>query len=353
VTGEDLVTGAAAFWSPGSPISDIALPSGYAYAVGQYINNNDQIAGYVYPSVGGPQMFLYTPGAGTTVFTLPSDSVYSVPTITGMNNKGVVVGYYSDTSGGVTSFTATAAGGVTELSPSNSEYIPHTFEAEGINDAGTIVGVANSNTPQGFGGDGPWAFVYPSTFAQQGSPYDLGSNLLAINASGTAIGNGGISEGAEGVGRGFTFDGSSWAQLGGAFSGDGNYIDQVFNGGINSSGVIVGTGGQYDATLGQYTYTGAMIYDNGVFEHFGDGTGTYVDPSWQPLLNEEIGDNGAILGTAEYIGADDAYNCDGCVVIYEPGSYSAPEPATDAIMLGGLAVLFLLRRPIRRKARAN
>ena len=194
----------------------------------------------------------------------------------GVNNLGQVVGWsYTDGGSGLTGmhgFLHSQAEGLVDLTPESD-----TGSARDINDAGQVTGYKTA-----FGG------FYHAFRWQGGTFVDLGvvpgfahSFGLAINASGRVAGNSTSASGnSERLFR-FT-DGTGLQNLGGV--GEHNVAW-----GINASGQVVGSKGQFATRALLYTDAAGLQDLN-----------TLIDPSlgWVLLAASDINDAGQIVGYA-------------------------------------------------------
>nr|WP_167235203.1 FxDxF family PEP-CTERM protein [Massilia genomosp. 1] len=309
-------------------VSDSPAPSGAVLA----ISKAGHIASYEYwttardyPNADG---YLTFNGTSTRLGALGSDYTSLTTFANGVNDAGTVVGESRT--------NIRIPGG----EPGYPRFASHAFiyangkmrdlgtlggtesSAAAINNGGTIVGTAQN------AGHDSRAFIY-----QNGRMSDLGtfggSSSLAndINDAGLVIGQSARDEYGY-VKSAFVYANGAMTDLGWGAQGSSNAVD------INELGQIVGYGA--DAN-GQ---TRGFIYQNGQLLQLD----TAVDPSanWIIKATYSINDKGLILADACKLGV-----CG--TVVLSP----VPEPETYAMMLAGLGLLGVCaRRRARRKAAA-
>jgi hypothetical protein len=153
-------------------------PGGYAFNAAGGINDQGQLAGEYSPNAAGPPNlvgWLYNIKANSyTSFTVPpsgSDQSYYGSDTAGMNNHGDISGFYVDSSGIYHGFVWDPATGSRTIDVPGAT--GGTF-AQGINDAGTVVGGY-------FVGNTQYGFILTSTNNLTSFAY-AGANNTVISA---------------------------------------------------------------------------------------------------------------------------------------------------------------------------
>jgi hypothetical protein len=168
------------------------------------------------------QGFKYQNGQFTTVQVNGGSA-----TLTSINNADTVAGFYSDAAG-IHGFTMTSGGSLTTIDDPNAV---HGTEITGINNKGDIVGIFfdSAFTAHGFSLiNGTFSTV---DYAGAGTGPGAGTFTLGINDADRIVG--GVIGGTAG-GIGFTFNGTSFTNLTVPAS------TATFGAGINDSGTLVG-----------------------------------------------------------------------------------------------------------------
>ncbi len=175
-----MATGAGA--SPSvSGLSAVPLGVGVGTNDATGINNSGAIVGNAYFSAGGYQGFYYTEAGGVEL--IPRLATGAASGAAAINNAGVAIGY-SSLAGHGGSHAYTYSGGVlTDLDTRSGEG-SFSSNAYAINDAGTVVGAANTgpgNNGAAIFKDGAVTFL---SFAGGATPSLINSVATAINNSG-------------------------------------------------------------------------------------------------------------------------------------------------------------------------
>lgn len=266
------------------------------------ISDNGQMVGYYYDT-SSRQSFLYSGGTFSR-FEYPSSWYYWASTLTGINDKGQIVGNYESGANNDHSQGFLDDGGVFQT----LQYPGATrTSASGISGDGKIVGtyvILGQNSAHGFIYDGG---VYV-TFDYPGATNTV---LTGINDLGQVIGS--YDGGTGGSSGNFFFDGSAFHKI--AFPG----ADDTSLSGLNDSGQIVGT---YSLHSGWNSGNGGFLYDGGSFQP--------IEVLGRPTAATGINDAGQIVG--------------GYLSYQTP----IPEPATLLLLSTALAGLaFAARRKLR------
>lgn len=192
-------------------------------------------------------------------------------------------------------------------------------DAYGLNNKGTVVGTAEFPPPPDEPSGEERAFVYrDGSLRQLRTPEAVAYTANDINDAGAIVGNAALLDSGEG---GF------FVHAGGAITilGDGDAR------GINNLGAIVGNLSYFEDFQ-----THAFLYDGGVQA---DLNSLVAETSgWTLTRAEDINDAGQILGTA-CLGSTS--NCRTVRLDLVP---AVPEPASLAMLAGGLLTLSALRR---------
>jgi hypothetical protein len=166
--------------------------------------------------------FLYQNGQFTTVQVNGGSA-----TLTSINNANTVAGFYSD-SAGLHGFTMTSGGGLTTIDDPNAV---HGTEVTGINNKGDVVGIYfdGAFTAHGFSLiNGTFSTI---DYAGAGTGPGAGTFAQGINDGDRIVG--GVIGGTAGH-IGFTYDGTNFTNL--TVQGS----TATFGAGINDSGTLVG-----------------------------------------------------------------------------------------------------------------
>jgi probable HAF family extracellular repeat protein len=230
-----------------------AINAAFAYAV----NASDQVVGYSLPA----RAFLYSNGTLTNLGTLGGLNSYAY----GINDAGQVVGA-ADTTGPDSLHAFLYSGGTMQNlgTLGGNEANPEPSTAWAINNQGVVVG-------QAITADGPYhAFMYSS-----GSMIDLGtlatnpntramSRALGINDMGQVVGDAEID--TNGTSYAFVYSGGTMTSLG---------IPNSSAVGINHSGQIIGyTYSNADNLDHGFLYNAGAVQDLGFLNGTGTGAGT-------------------------------------------------------------------------------
>jgi probable HAF family extracellular repeat protein len=210
--------------------------------------------------------------------------------------------------------------------------------AYGLNDAGEVVGSAMLSTGH-FAG---FTWTAQTGMIALGTLGGADSHATSVNDLGQAAGSAALASGYQHAviySQGQTLDLGS---LGGANS---------YAYSINDSGVAVG----YTDVSGSGD-THAFVYQSGVMIDL--NSLIPPDSGWELLAAYGINSSGEIVGSGRYLGHGAMFRLDAApgitatAPLFEsatPGSASSatPEPAAGALLLAGLAVLAVLRKPAR------
>src|SRR5262249_24563241 len=151
-----------------------------------------QIVGYFYTSGGASHAFLYQNGGMTDLGTLGGETSVA----NGINNAGQVVGFanISDSNGGAARAFLYQNGIMTNLGDLAGAARGYDSWTTGINNAGQVVGYSFTTN----GGGGPDAFLYQGIMTDLGSlprgrvvgTLGVASYGYGINSAGQVVGNG-------------------------------------------------------------------------------------------------------------------------------------------------------------------
>jgi hypothetical protein len=329
-------TGYAAEWNPANnQVTILPMPAGAtndggtAYA----INSSGQVVGDYYNGASY-QPFFYDPVTGSVNISVPGLLQGQNFVFNALNDSGTYVGYSDST---FTLITGNA-GGVETLSGLGT-----LLSADGINNAGTIVGstvecVAYPNCQD-------VSLIYPNTYIPPfvyGNPGNfVVSGAVAINNNGLVLGNAGQAGAYLLNGYAYVYDPTSDSLLYLAQDYFGQHpgtLDQVYPGGINDAGDIVGLG----------TGGGSISYG------FGHGVllNHLVASNWNITDAYSISNSGGILATG-YDSQTDTFNYApyDSYVLLEPTNIpqGVPEPGTASGMVLGLAGTIIWARFLARQ----
>lgn len=277
--------------------------------IGNALNNSGDVVGYsTYPNSLTQRHAIFHNGGATDLGGPGAPNVYSVAT--GINNHGQIAGFYFDALGNTPTGYLYDGGTFHSLGT-----IPDSAETSGINDAGAVVGGAD--TP-----GGEHAFL-----STNGSMLDLGvlpggsiSHANAINNLRQIVGFG-----DNGTSRhGFLYQNGHMTDLG-AFAGEDTFAQA-----INNAGQIVGYSIS-DPSMDHFS-TRALIDDGSSFIDLN----TLIDPAvgWELQTANGINDLGQIVGAGfDAQGIEHAF-------LLTP----IPEPSAVAIFLLAGAVLHRTHR---------
>jgi probable HAF family extracellular repeat protein len=290
------------------------MPSGTVSTEAFNINNSGLIVGYAYNGVNPRAFSLTSGGVYTDLGTLGG----SASVANQSNSSGVTVGWSTLPGDTVDDGVIWNNGQKTDL-PGFGGFTT----AKGINDSGVVAGY--SFLPSGFA----HSFVYSN-----GHMTDIGT-MGGANGQAAAINNlGQIAGDSDVTGNvahhGFIYLNGHYTDLG-SINGGLNY----FVNSINNLGDVVGEG---DNPLSGANFESGFLYHNGVMVDLNNlitnANGLFLTfASW-------INDHGQIVGTA--IDANGV----GHAVLLDP--LAAPEPATWAMMIAGLASVGAALRHSRR-----
>jgi hypothetical protein len=320
--------GYAAVWNPANNVvTTLPMPAGAtndggaAYA----INSSGQIVGDYYNGTNY-QPFFYDPTTGTVnIPNIPLALQGQSLTFNTLNDNGTFVG---DIQSPTTLFTGNASG----IEILNG---PGAWAANGINNAGTIVGAGIQCDPINDANCQFAALIYPNSFIPQFG-YGNGnrffySDAVAINSKGLILGN--AYQGGDDEPDGYVFvydpDSNSVVYLSqDYFSQYPGTLVNVYNGGLNDSGDIVG----------QATGGGGVAYGHGASYLLSN----LVPANWDILNAYSISNSGGIIGYG--LDSDPNNSYEGYVLLEPSGS--VPEPSTAFGLLIGLMALAAFRRTL-------
>lgn len=304
----DTASGLHAFVYTGGVMNDIGTLGGN-FAIAQAINDSGAVVGSAYDSAGQEHGFLYSGGAMHDIGTLGGtlSRAYAI------NNAGQIVGGSTTVDNRERAFLYVAGSmqNLGALGPGARL----ASQARSIDDSGTV------------GGTAAYTDVYPEDqishafLYSAGHMVDIGSldgpygNVLAINDHGQAVGQTGF-DGPLGD-LPFLYSGGVMSRLG-TLAGDIHATARD----INNLGQIVGNSG---TDLDDR----AFLYENGVMLDLN----ALIDPAsgWRLTSANGINDGQQIAGRACRAGE--------CFAVRLDLINAVPEPATYAMLLGGLALL--------------
>jgi probable HAF family extracellular repeat protein len=334
------------------------------------VNNAGVVVGTSTTSATGPSHATRWDSNGTATDLDPLDTFSSQGL--GINDAGVAVGnaiFSSNTQHAAAWSSHGTATDLGALPPSVPQGPPNNSNAYGINNAGIVAGTStssgfnstyrpltwNGTTATDLGGTdfsqataindagvvAGWSFVAGTTHATMwattgtpidlGAPGGLGSQAFGINGAGTVvgyIGGAGFSHATAWIAGGSVLD---LGTLGGTNS---------FAGGINEAGDIVGNSDTASSPVRHATLwrNGSAIDLNSFL------SASEVSAGWVLELASDINDHGEIVGTAFNTVSQSFRGFDLTIA-------PVPEPATFALMLGGLGIVgFVGRRQRPRRA---
>lgn len=224
-----IATGCSTAWGQYHLIELGDLPDGYEFATAYDMNNHGEITGFLRPTQGGSQAFIWDRANG---FQMIPHVLSSDPFGAGMgiNDLGQVVGFSSSTDQGISSraFVWDRVSGVQELLAPDGTIVTM---AEQINNQGTIIGT--SRIPSDTSVSGMRAVIWDNT--PNGS--FLGNLTIDDPASPAAINNLGQVAGTNNNGA-FIWDQVNGFRDLGKLNPDVSHLHQM---GINDAGQVVGT----------------------------------------------------------------------------------------------------------------
>ncbi len=300
-----------------------ALPG--TYSVASRLNDLGQVVGMGYATTGMPSAWIYS---GGSLVPVAGSGIVSA---SGINHAGAVTG--TAWVPGETDYEMhayTSAGGVfTDLGSMGR------FRSTGadINDAGHVAGALAP--PDG----GPPNTPLNPMLYRDGAMADLGdgghggpwSYATAINSYDQVVGALGLP-----AYMGELYPTQAFLWQDGAFQLLGSFGPGLSSGAtdINDLGWVVGAG-----YFGYGAGNHAFLFHDGAFMDLN----TLIDPASGWLITDAAGinDAGQIAGTACRGGS--------CYAVRLDLLPAVPEPASAALLLGGLGALALLRRPVRRR----
>ena len=316
------------------------------------INSTGELVGYVTPSTGNDNAFLYNNGAMTDLNITGASNSYA----TAINSLGQIVvaeepgspgspyynyiynsGSLSEASGPLRSDNINglnSSGQVVGQTSSAYAYIyqngtlqniaPYNSSAAAINATGEVVGSYYSNV-NNVGTN--HAFLYANGVFQSLFPNTVNSTASGINSSGQVVG---YSTDSAGNTYAFLYNNGSVTNLG---TLGGTYSEAY---GINSLGQIVG---QSTDSAGN-TY--GFLYSNGVMQNLNSliGSASFEYKLTDPVginKNGQIAVNGTITATGQNMGFL-------LTPVTSTSSAGVPAPATLGLLAAAMAGLLLMRR---------
>jgi probable HAF family extracellular repeat protein len=247
------------------------------------INNSGQVVGVTTSlTTGLSSTFIYSNGTFSPV-SFPGSTAGFGTSGFGINNSGQVVGQYGDTAGNFNAFLFSGGNNYTTINPPQSSPVNPLFaEANSINNKGQIL-ISAQNANGIFSFDN---FLYSNgVFTPLTAISSLGTTVFAngINDAGTIVG---YATDSSNVNHGFILNGSKITPLDdpNAQSNPFSFQNGTNANGINNSGEIVGF---YSDANGN---SHGFVYQNGVF--------TTVDDPLAANGTEFFGvnDSGQIVG---------------------------------------------------------
>ncbi len=363
--------GSAFLYSPGGGVQFIAPPPGYSCIVPTGVNDSGETIGY-YSDAGfsNSHAFVYKPGVGVTPLNIASNPVClsnPMSNVCGINNTGVITGYFTDANGIYHVCTMSAAGVTTDLGTiDNSAYLNSIC----INDSGHVLGSYGQEVTESWGEDE----VEPEAFlSADGQIQDLNSiseiadysssmtrrilEANGINSAGQVVGMAGLYDTASGdpglstdeIGADSLYSyspahaflytpGNAPVDLG-VLPGFDSFSDAMS---VNDLGQVVGCSWRSSDALGDsycaFLYSDGRMYDLNTL--LGGATG-----GWTLTQASEIDNKGDILATGyKSVGQERNYG----TLLLTP----VPEPSSLAVLLLGVVAL-VKNRCIRRAQRTD
>ncbi len=314
----------AAFWTAGGPAIDLAPNAGVS--AGDRINNHGQIIGHIYSNpldagtYGAGQTLLWQSASSTPTLLAPlAGSVTSQAS--GINNSGKIAGTSFESSNTVYAPHATVWSPATSIDTTQERTL-----AYDVNNAGVVVGTA-------FGSNGENAVIWSGS-QRRSLPNLAGATAvsgLRINDEGLIIGTTFISGPSAhdpflDHNQATVWDGSAAAalpSLGG--------LDSVAIG-LNNLGQVVGWSSNVAGGAHATLWNGTAPVDLNSFM-----SSSQRSAGWTLLEATAINNLGWIVGDAvnRATGQDSAFLLSVAVV---------PEPATQGLMLMGVALISIAAR---------
>jgi probable HAF family extracellular repeat protein len=278
------------------------------------INNRGEAAGVF--AGGASTAFIYSQGQFRDIGR-PAGLNYATPFA--INDSDQVTGTAGNFPGDTSRAFLYSNGNMTAIGTFGGDQ----SDGNGLNNKGVVVGSATLAPPPDSPRGVERGFVYRNgTLTQIQSPGAVVGPAYDINDAGAIVG--GASFASTGLAQPFLFAGGVLSNLGGP-AGTAH--------GINNSGAIVGNWGQMDP---QSDLTHAFLYRSGTFSDLNNLI--VPTPGWTVTQAADINDSGQILATLCF---GSTLDCRSARLDLVP---AVPEPASVAMLFGGLMALAARRR---------